>query len=479
MTMKRLMLVWVMILCLVPLGAWAEETAPALYPIRENGLWGYMNRAGETVIQPQWIEAHPFNGNAAIVKAESGEGLILRNGEMLLIPEYCFAETMGGGLSYWKWDPTEEEPVGLQGFYDPASGCLLPPCYDRIYDYDGEDLLIMVDTSGDSEKHYGFIRRSTVEVVVPFVFDGLYDDAGFSEGYVLAAWERGFQGDGFVWGPDYHLYDLEGHETVFDNGIKPDSCVSNGVLRIVRVLDDEEAALHPSGWGSLYGLGRPDGTIVAEPQYDYLQYSGEGLFDIYQDERHGLMDSEGHVIVQPKYHLAHETTLPQITYRNGYAVIEAFIPGLSETDESSAYRIIILNSRGHEIFSYMFPENEWISLGNVMPNGLLWYRKHDMYGLMKVAGDTVEYLTDAVFESHFGGYFQSDGLNFIREQWFSEGTSPVRQNGLWGYIDETAQWVILPQFDDASPFRDGLALVEKDGKLMYIDNSGVVVWEEP
>ena len=27
-------------------------------------------------------------------------------------------------------------------------------------------------------------------------------------------------------------------------------------------------------------------------------------------------------------------------------------------------------------------------------------------------------------------------------------------------------------------FRSGLALVEKDGKLMYIDHSGAVVWEE-
>ena len=26
--------------------------------------------------------------------------------------------------------------------------------------------------------------------------------------------------------------------------------------------------------------------------------------------------------------------------------------------------------------------------------------------------------------------------------------------------------------------RDGLALVEKDGKLMYIDHGGAVVWEE-
>ena len=55
---------------------------------------------------------------------------------------------------------------------------------------------------------------------------------------------------------------------------------------------------------------------------------------------------------------------------------------------------------------------------------------------------------------------------------------PVKQNCLWGYIDERAQWVIPAQYDSAAGFSDCLALVEKDGKLMYIDHSGAVVWEE-
>lgn len=50
MTMKRLMLVCMMILCLVPIGGWAEEETQPLYPIRENGLWGYMNRTGEVLL---------------------------------------------------------------------------------------------------------------------------------------------------------------------------------------------------------------------------------------------------------------------------------------------------------------------------------------------------------------------------------------------------------------------------------------------
>ncbi len=39
-------------------------------------------------------------------------------------------------------------------------------------------------------------------------------------------------------------------------------------------------------------------------------------------------------------------------------------------------------------------------------------------------------------------------------------------------------WVIPTQYDSAASFSDGLAFVEKDGKLMYIDRSGAVVREE-
>ena len=51
-------------------------------------------------------------------------------------------------------------------------------------------------------------------------------------------------------------------------------------------------------------------------------------------------------------------------------------------------------------------------------------------------------------------------------------------NGLWGYINEQAETVIQAVWDKASSFREGLALVEKDGKLAYIDHAGDVVWQE-
>ena len=112
-------------------------------------------------------------------------------------------------------------------------------------------------------------------------------------------------------------------------------------------------------------------------------------------------------------------------------------------------------------------------LERVMENGLVWYvtwfpdpdmPSDDQFGLLRIANNKVEYVTEPVFED-------------IGED-FSGEYMPVKQNGLWGYIDESAQWIIPPQYEKAFPFQDGLALTEKNLKMAYIDTSGHVIWQE-
>ena len=90
-------------LCLF-LEAAAEDADFVLYPIRENGLWGYMNRQGETVIEPKWTYVWPFDGETALISTcppaalsdtlPSGDGIIDRNGSYVLTP----AENTHDGL---------------------------------------------------------------------------------------------------------------------------------------------------------------------------------------------------------------------------------------------------------------------------------------------------------------------------------------------------------------------------------------------
>jgi hypothetical protein len=54
---------------------------------------------------------------------------------------------------------------------------------------------------------------------------------------------------------------------------------------------------------------------------------------------------------------------------------------------------------------------------------------------------------------------------------------PVKEKGLWGYIDQTGTVVIKPRFEQAGDFSEGLAPVKIGEKWGYVNPSGSVVIE--
>ncbi|MGB6153093.1 MAG: WG repeat-containing protein [Pricia sp.] len=55
---------------------------------------------------------------------------------------------------------------------------------------------------------------------------------------------------------------------------------------------------------------------------------------------------------------------------------------------------------------------------------------------------------------------------------FAQELALVRENGNFGYIDRSANFVIAPEFEDAKSFSDGLAAAEQDKLWGFIDASG-------
>lgn len=533
--MKRLMLVWVLILCLVPLGVWAEEeTAPALYPIRENGLWGYMNQAGEVVIKPQWAYVWPFDGETALVSTVDvspynypicGDGVIDRDGQYVIAPqEHVTIEDYLTvyGVSYY--DSITKE--SYEGFYDKVSGFYQPPIpeynFVMLWGDDGIGPIAIENADGLT----GYVDRTTGETVIPFIYTGESDDVCFYEGYACPADDITIvDANGVVMmrSAHKHLIDTAGNEIALPEGMIAVSPVINGcVVFIMAVPDmeenvtardessedstDEEEWYLSDGtkiefpfysldritgektevdWHQYfdedesvfgYGLARIDGSILygPDPNISYMwEPDGEGMicFESW-DDLCGHMDPGGNIIVTPRYHLPSGGERPRYIFSHGYAVFEDFGEKWPETS-----RWIILSAAGVEVFSqYRQPESgsTFRICGDVLENGLVWYETSDGYGLMRITDEGAEDLSDPVFERSLGcGLYEDD-----TECRFSEGLHPVKQNGLWGYINEQIQWVIPPQYNSADNFRDGLALVEKDGKLMYIDHRGAVVWEE-
>jgi hypothetical protein len=91
--------------------------------------------------------------------------------------------------------------------------------------------------------------------------------------------------------------------------------------------------------------------------------------------------------------------------------------------------------------------------------GLAAVRENGLFGFINEAGEMVIPLQ---FRSAFSSVFV-------------DGLAAVAPQSAWGYIDRTGKLVIPPQFEKASDFREGLAAVQLEGKWGFIDRAGKLV----
>jgi hypothetical protein len=69
-----------------PCGMDVVDEGPPLYPMPDNGRWGYVTRDGEWAIEPRWLRAEPFSEGRAAVNNNGRWGIIDREGRYVLAP---------------------------------------------------------------------------------------------------------------------------------------------------------------------------------------------------------------------------------------------------------------------------------------------------------------------------------------------------------------------------------------------------------
>ena len=68
--MKKIILMFLAITALsLPFSAYAKKVYPdgPLFPVREGGLYGYIDRTGKMIIKPQFVDARDFSEGLARV----------------------------------------------------------------------------------------------------------------------------------------------------------------------------------------------------------------------------------------------------------------------------------------------------------------------------------------------------------------------------------------------------------------------------
>ena len=208
-----------------------------------------------------------------------------------------------------------------------------------------------------------------------------------------------------------------------------------------KKTDDE--VLLPIDGGYINGSGE----WMIEPQFSMvLPFAKNGLACVEKNGKWGYIDTSGEWVIEPKFDKGYDhcATFSE----NGLAAVMV--------DEKMGF----INEDGDIVIEPQFMvvtdfgKNEFA--------GFLWGGGYE-HGFVNEDGEII-------FGSKEGGsvlYGVSDN-----------GLAAAEVNGKYGYIDETGEWVIEPQFDYADNFgANDLAMVEKNGRYGFINKKGKWIFD--
>lgn len=310
-----------------------------LFPVIQNGKWGFINETGTIVIQPQYLQVSNFNSGFAFVKIgelDSGvnkksptvedRGYINTKGEFTSIDGFLsgFSEA---GLFYDERARVLKNGKGvftnsLWGFIDTSFNPVIDAAYDNAGDFSEglawveviEKFLFFVV----SDK-FGYINRKG-EMVIPLQFENA---GNFCEGYanITLKGKRGFidKNGKLIVKPRFEAVKH------FSNSLAPvklngswgyvdtkDSLSIPAVYEAAFPFNDGLALVKQSGkWGFI----NIQGKFVLEPQYDEVSGFSEGLAAIKDNGKWGFINDAGKYVIEPTYDYAYG-------FSNGLALVK-------------------------------------------------------------------------------------------------------------------------------------------------------------
>ncbi|MCA0237182.1 MAG: WG repeat-containing protein [Bacteroidetes bacterium] len=408
-----------------------------------NNEWMYINTKGEPLfklkLDKNGIElaiAGEFHDNRVQIKHHLQSTFLDENGETI-IPWVYYQNDIRQGDQIWIKESTLDTPFWR--LYDLNSGKLI---IDEKYQE------IMRESEGltwvKRDNKWGILNRQGVEVLEPtydMPFYGNYDNYDYSFKGSLALAQAG---------SEWWFIDPEGNSVLsqlfkinidsprndsvipynenglygFKNGygkwlIKP----SFHYLDFTRFNDRELGITVVVDRLGKVGIVDSRGQLIVEPSFKQIGDFREGIAIVISPEgKHGYIRLDGSVLVNPQYASATD-------FSNGVAWVSDFNNRWALIESASGKRITEWNE-----YEFALAFSDSVSIIRVKYNWRITDRK--------------------------GKIMPTLPLDYDQIQAFSDGYAAVLKNGRWGYINKQGELVIPWQFDDASDFKEGIAVVK-------------------
>jgi len=291
---KRILVIFCLAAAILVLGSCSQKPGAGaavlpqdyndtLLPFEADGKWGYINSAGEVIIEPVYAYAGYFSEGLAVISDGDLYGYINTRNQVVIPPRYTGAGEFANGYAAVCTGDWQSGNM-LWGFID-ANGkeiVSLRFLYAESFSPEGR-ALVWIDQGEEVVK--GFVNTGG-EV---FVADGFEICAGFSDGLALV------RQDG--------LYGYINADYAFAIAPQFEFAGSFG-----------EGVAYAEKDGKGYMIDK-SGNILAPAEYAFGTFS-DGLAVFVKDNLYGYIDREGKVAIEPRFTWAKD-------FRSGLAAVQA------------------------------------------------------------------------------------------------------------------------------------------------------------
>ncbi|WP_395767762.1 WG repeat-containing protein [Aquirufa sp.] len=242
-----------------------------LIPVKSDSKWGYINKKGNYIINPQFAEANLFYDDLALVKEDGPDGkygFINKEGQFIIKPTYKFATSFSEGLAWVTSTLSHPQLINTKGE-------VITELKSATYVYTFNEGLAAFS---NDKNLYGFVNKSGEVVITPQFHSVGY----FSQGLCAVSNEKG----------DVGFIDKTGKLVMnyqFGGSVLLESFTFHEDLCVVLGKNDK------------YGVINKEGEFVINPQYEYLNDNCNGMFGFRMENKLGWIDKTGKILINPQF----------------------------------------------------------------------------------------------------------------------------------------------------------------------------------
>jgi hypothetical protein len=438
-----------------------DKQAKELYPIIENGLWGFIDKSGKVKIEPKFRSSGQFSEGLAPVRLNGTYGYINTTGDFIIQPKYDVA---------YSFDQRQAKVyVDSKPYYIDKDGeYTFEHNFTEIYGFEENDYSIV----STKTKNYGIINKQG-KLLVDTIFKKI---SPFSDGLAI------------VIGQNHEPYpDDERAESFFEMGVinldgdflipfgefKSIELINGGYFLAERYSQTKEErgwthndAVIDSGGNHIFNL--PAGKFFFDSNAKGF-HDNLAIVEIKNNDKKtkndyysGVINKKGEILFSNKNW---ERMSPFVLNRSFVKEVDGdwwLINNKGETVNKKPYvNILSFNYKG---------EPEYI-----FQNGIHYVETTE--GWITIDTNGIQIMSPKELDYHVGRLTWRGQIIFTEEDISVQSDRYSFQYGFW---DTKSGVVIDPQFHDISfsEFTDDLIYVMQDDCIGYIDHQGNYVWRE-